>query len=175
MNTAVLTRRIDPNLPLADASALLMAADAIATARAPVVAKSTTRHARRFKRTPEGNAHGATTMFRRRLSPSFTMARQPVMRRTNMASSLLMAGPDQAAGKLVPQVSVLTMSKMRARAEMVRIAAQRKAQQMRGTLRQRFVANAYDWNTDHRRDLSRLQVAEGRFASARGPRPDLAF
>lgn len=169
---AVLNRRIDPSAPLADASALLMAATT--AARAPLVPQAPTRHARRFRRA-EPSAQGATTMFRRRLSPTFSTAKAPVMKRSNlrMASAMLMAGTPAETGRisrLSPRVSVLSMTEMRAQVRALR-AQRRKATMLVGTLKARFGANAADWGMDHRLDTPRMTTAQARYAAAQGPVP----
>ena len=175
MNFAVLNRRIDPTQPLSDAASILMNVRAIAAAGVPTVSKSVSRHARRFKRSVEGHVQGATSFFRRNAVAAFSLAKAPTMTRTNMASSLLMAQPRTASARpATPQVSVLNMSQMRARANLVRTAAslQKKAVALMGTLSARFAANANDWTSDHHRDTSRMVWAQARFATSRGPTPN---
>jgi hypothetical protein len=95
MNT-VLRRRIDPNEPLPDATALLTAARTILTARkAPITRKSNDRRARPFMRA------GATSRFNRNLSKTFgrgvtAPGSQPV---THEADAVLM--PRVRAGRRV--------------------------------------------------------------------------
>lgn len=172
MNTAVLNRRIDPSAPMADASALLMAASTAAAA--PVVPPSTSRHARRFRRDNTASPRGATSMFRRRLTPTFSTAKAPVMTRTNlrMASALLMSTPAETGriSRLTPRVSVLSMTEMRAQVRAIR-AQRQKAMLLTGTLRARFMGNAADWGVDHRFDTPRMLGAKARFAGAQGPSP----
>jgi hypothetical protein len=168
MSNAPLNRRIDPNEPLADASFLLMALYSTLAERAPVAARSTSRHARRFRRSVENApvVQGATRFFRRSLHNSFApRASVPQPRNLQVASRFLMAGRPARPGA-TPQVSVLNLTQARAQYRAVRLAAQR----MLGTLRARFAANAADYFIDHRLDTMRMLTARARFArSASGP------
>lgn len=163
---AVLNRRIDPDAPLPDATALLFQAGQIASQRIPAVPRSTSRAARKFNRAPivslsaqQQPRLGATSFFRHRTDArhAFTMTAPmavPNARRDRMANAILMSGTTPRGR--VPAVQPLDVLR-------ARMMERRRARMVEGTLRHRFEMNS--------RDIADSKIDTLRMARARAVSP----